>query len=282
MAKSYRPISITSCLAWLYERLLLARLQSFLNEKIIIVNQQSGFRRNRSTKDNLIFLTQKVQQGFSEKKKTLAIFFDIASAFDKVWHRGLIFKMAKLKIPFYIIKSVHDLLSNRTFVVKVDNSTSGTKSVKNGLPQGAVLSPTLFSIYINDLPFKNTRGLDQQTHEFTVLFADDICHMVTYNEKSNAEEKTKQYLEALEKWMNTWRLTLAPHKCSQIIFERSKRYANEDQFNICICIYGESIPRTETSYNNSWRIDQPLLIQIYKTLLRSIIDYASFMSTSSR
>jgi hypothetical protein len=90
LPKSYRPISITPCLARLYERLLLARLKRYLKQHNILIKPQSGFRDHRSTKDNIIFTTQKIQQGFAEKKKTLGIFFDVASAFDKVWHNGLL------------------------------------------------------------------------------------------------------------------------------------------------------------------------------------------------
>ena len=125
--------------------------------------------------------------------------------------------------------------------------------------------------------------------------------------------KTKAFLSELEKWINSWRLTLAPHKCSQIILERSKRYANRDVFDIKI--YGQIIPVDNNpkflgicfdksltfkeqikhiekksydrlnvlktlSYDKLWRIDKQLLIQIYKTLVRSVIDYSAFISTS--
>ena len=115
-----------------------------------------------------------------------------------VWHCGLIYKMAKLKIPYYLIKSIHELLTGRTFIVRVGNSKSTIKYIENGLPQGAVPR------FINDLTVKNTRGLHQSTHEFTMLFAADIYHLMTYINKDDAETKTKAFLSQLESWMNSW------------------------------------------------------------------------------
>ena len=116
---SYRPISVTACMARLFERLILARLNDFLTKNRIIIKQQSGFRQHRSTKDNLIYITQKVQECFNKGHKLHAIFFDVASAFDKVWHNGLNFKLLKLKIPYYLVAIIRVFLSNRFFMFKL-------------------------------------------------------------------------------------------------------------------------------------------------------------------
>ena len=89
MLKSYRPISLTLCLARLFEKIILKRLQGHLRKNKIIVKNQSGFRHGRQTRDNISFLAQKVKEQFNKNGQVLSIFFDIASAFDKVWHRGL-------------------------------------------------------------------------------------------------------------------------------------------------------------------------------------------------
>jgi hypothetical protein len=92
----YRPISVTSCLGKLYERCITKRLVDFLDANKLLSKNQSGFRRHRSTIDNLYFITRKVRETFIRGKNMLTIFFDIAKAFDKIRHEGLLFKMSKL------------------------------------------------------------------------------------------------------------------------------------------------------------------------------------------
>lgn len=86
---NYRPISLTSSLAELGEKLIAIRFKKFLKKNNTIIQQQSGLRKHRQTKDNLIHLTQKITESFKRRKKVFGIFFDIQKAFDKVWHKGL-------------------------------------------------------------------------------------------------------------------------------------------------------------------------------------------------
>ncbi len=148
--KDYRPISLTSCLAKLAEKLIAINLKYYLDENNIILKQQSGFRKNRQTRDNIFHLSQKIIESFNRKKKVCAIFFDIQSAFDKVWHRELVFKMIKLNIPNYLVCWINNFLANRQFAVKINNFSTSMFLIEAGVPQGAVLSPILFSIFIND------------------------------------------------------------------------------------------------------------------------------------
>jgi hypothetical protein len=82
----------------------------------------------------------------------MSFFFDISQTFDKVWHDGLLSKLITIKLPAYLIKQIQFYLKNRNFFVKVENCSSINKPIKCEVSQGAVLSPTLFSIYINDIP----------------------------------------------------------------------------------------------------------------------------------
>ena len=102
--KNFRPISITSCLCRILERIILQWLHDYLKENNILIKNQSGFRAHRSTRDNLVFLIQKIKKSFNWRRKSIAIFFDIEPAFDKVWHEGLIFKLSGIKIPKFLIQ----------------------------------------------------------------------------------------------------------------------------------------------------------------------------------
>ena len=147
LLSSYRPISMTPCIARLFERMVLHRLEIYLKINNIIITNQSGFRKNRQTKDNLLYVIQNAQEGFNKDEKTLSIFFDVAAAFDKVWHNGLIQKLIDLGVPYYLIAIIAAFLEDRTFTVKIEGKESGIYLILCGVPQGGVLSPTLFSIY---------------------------------------------------------------------------------------------------------------------------------------
>ena len=97
-------------------------------------------------------MTQKISETLIKSQKACVILFDIQAAFDKVWHNGLIYKLWKLKIPIYLLQWIINFLENRQFRVVVDGSFSESYKISCGVLQGAVLSPILFSIYINDIP----------------------------------------------------------------------------------------------------------------------------------
>ena len=307
---SFRPISMTPCIARLFERLILSRLHKHMKSNNILIKNQSGFRKGRQTKDNLLYLIQKAQEGFNDDKKTLAIFFDVAAAFDKVWHLGVIFKLYLLKVPYYLISIIWAFLKERTFEVKVDGEKSSIRKISCGVPQGGVLSPTLFSLFINDVPL--AEGEDEKT----LLFADDIVYILQYRFRKNkklildakktAQIKAQEYLNKLEDWMSTWRLSLAPHKCAQITLSKA-RDNSEDK--MLLKLYNVEVQEDQSpkflgivfdrrlnfsnhlnsldtkirdrmnllkilAYDKNWRLNQHLLLKIYKVLIRSILDYA--------
>ena len=109
--KFYRPISSTPCLMKTYEKIILKRLKNFLDENNILIKQQSGFRTHRQTRDNLYFMNQKILEAFGKKQKVCCIFFDIQAAFDKVWHNGLLFKLYKIKVPFYMLEWIKNFMT---------------------------------------------------------------------------------------------------------------------------------------------------------------------------
>lgn len=98
---NYRPISVSSCLGKLLERIINSRLYKFLEEINILAQEQSGFRRNRRTTDNIFFFIQKKPSLLIGIQKVCGLFFEISKAFDKVWHTGLLYKLIRLNIPNY-------------------------------------------------------------------------------------------------------------------------------------------------------------------------------------
>ena len=144
----YRPISLLSCVGKVAERVVKNRLYAFLENSKLIIKEQSGFRNKRGTSDNLLFMTQKIQECLNRGKKVCGIFFDISKAFDKVWHAGLIYKLIYLGVPMYIVRFIKNFLSGRFFKVKVNDKFSRTHPITCSVPQGSVLGPLfLFSFY---------------------------------------------------------------------------------------------------------------------------------------
>jgi len=301
---SYRPISLTPCIMRLFERVLLARLKKHLDENNILVKQQSGFREKRSTRDNLFFLAQKSFESFNKNSNNLSIFFDITAAFDKVWHNGLIHKLIKIKTPYYLVKITIAFLSGRKFQVKVGDYITKLNDITCGVPQGACLSPTYFSVYINDAPSRNS------TIENTLIFADDLCYILAFKKRNVAtENKIKHFLSELETWCKKWRLALAAQKCNYMIYSRKNKIDDEIDFNLKIDghnieeveetkflglrldprmnfnIQVEYIRKTCTDRmsilkivsHKSWHLDTKTKTQIYKSLIRSLIEYSAIL-----
>ncbi len=161
--EKYRPISLTSCLGKLIERLIKSRLYKICENTGIIVPQQSGFPNNEGVSDNLVFFTQKISETLNKDKKACGIFFDIPKAFDKAWHNGLSYKLININVPSYMLKYIVDFLNDRKFKVSIRDSTSKLRNIRCSVPQCSVLGPLLFLIYINDIPLVDSS-----------LFADDL------------------------------------------------------------------------------------------------------------
>jgi len=182
----------------------------------LISKQQSGFRSNKGAGDNLLFFTQKISESINKGKKTVGIFFDISKAFDKVWHVGLLYKLIKLKLPIYLIKYLKDFLADRNFRVNIENSFSKLCKIECSVPQGSVLGPLLFLIYINDIPLA-----DEKHISYSSLFADDLATMFFFKKQGHVNNRIKIYLESLVAWLFKWRLKMNASKCCYTIFSSS-------------------------------------------------------------
>jgi hypothetical protein len=131
----------------------------------LLIRQQSGFRTNRSSNDNLIFRTQKAIEQINRSKKLIEFFLEIEKAFDKVWHKAILGMMVSMGIPIYLINWMKAFLSDRSFKVKVNGQYSWEYPILAGVPQCSEISPLLFSIFINDMPINNKKNI-----EYSLIF----------------------------------------------------------------------------------------------------------------
>jgi ribonuclease HI len=194
--EGYRPISLTSMIAKLMEHMVNFRLKCYLEANNVLAPHQAGFRNNRSTIDQIAYLQQDVKEGFSMKLSTVVTYVDFKAAFDLVDRSRLLEKMDKLKVPENIVRWTKMFLSQRFIRVRYNNKRSRYRQTKSGVPQGAVLSPTLFIIYIDDL----AKYIQDRSEVKIKMYADDVVLWVKGNNKDDMEREMNKALKALEEW----------------------------------------------------------------------------------
>ena len=169
---SLRPISLTSCVSKLFERIILSRLLFFLESNSILSPRQAGFRPGRSTLDQILYLSQSISDGFNKPRpgsRTILSTIDFSKAFDSVWHPALFHKLISAGLPPCFARWTQSFLSDRRASVVFQNHKSRSFRVRRGVPQGSVLGPVLFSIFINDLPASLPSSVSCS------LYADDLA-----------------------------------------------------------------------------------------------------------
>jgi hypothetical protein len=146
------PISLLSTTGKLFEKVILRIIQRHIEERGLHNACQFGFRACHSTTLQCMRLTDHVTPNFNNNLSTAAVFLDIEKAFDTTWHPGLLYKLSELEFPTNLIKLISSFLSHRKLRVSVEDEMSTAREMQAGVPQGSVLSPTLYNIYINDTP----------------------------------------------------------------------------------------------------------------------------------
>lgn len=144
---------------------------------------------------------------------------DIEKAFDTVWHRALLYKLHKINTPPYLVKIIQSYLDNRTFQIKINDTLSKKTLIPAGVPQGAVLSPTLFNIYINDIPKNDKTTLS--------LFADDTAILSTSKINKIAKANIITHINEIQQFFQKWKIKINKEKTQIVKFDLSPNSSPE-------------------------------------------------------
>jgi hypothetical protein len=154
---SSRPISLLDTIGKVFEKILLRRILTELSERGLLRDEQFGFRPRHSTSLQLARLVERVTRNFFEKRLKGEVFLDVAKAFDTVWVDGLAYKIMALNFPSYLVKTIQSYLRSRAFEAPFQAATSSHRGMRAGVAQGGLISPVLFSLYVNDMPAPSLR-----------------------------------------------------------------------------------------------------------------------------
>jgi len=307
---NYRPVSLLPCPGKVFEHFLKLDYNNALLIKNVIPRLHSGFRRGRSTQENLLRLSESVSKAYKTGKCLLAAFIDIDKAFDTLWHAGIRVKMYRQGIPSRTTRLISSFLRDRKIRVKEGHLRSRSFGMGAGSPQGAISSPDIFIGYVSDAP------LADGELESSSAFADDTAMWVLADTLEEAAETLQRHLKAYENWCRRWRVFPAPSKSSLVCF--SKR-SSDHRKKLCINILlmGDKIPVVEKAkflgcmFDSRllWNLhvdklintalpkvflikkvaklkvhgDRKMIIQLYNSLVISVFDYSAiaFMNISN-
>ena len=207
--KNYRPISLLPICGKMFEKIIFNNLYPYLNENNFITKKQSGFRPGDSTTNQLLLLVDEIHQAFENRNslEVRAVFPDISKAFDKVWHDGLIFKLKQNGISGSLLKLFENYLHDRKQRVVLNGSFSEYSNIESGVPQGSVLGPLLFLIYINDLETNINSNIR--------FFADDTMLFSIVKDPVTSADDLNHDLNIIYQWARQWKMEFNPDATKQ-------------------------------------------------------------------
>ena len=207
---NFRPISSLPLFSKIFERLTLNRMESFICRNNILTPCQFGFRKGRNTSLAVVKLVSQVVQAYHQKIYSACFFLDLRKAFDTVNHELLIKKLEHYGFRGQCSEYMRSYYSNRKQYVRIGGNDSSFRSVLSGVPQGSIIGPLCFSLYINDMPL----AVDEEV----ILFADDAAFVIVSHSLAGLYKKIKKLFSDLSKYLNMNRLIPNSGKSKLMMF----------------------------------------------------------------
>lgn len=224
---NYRPISVINNIAKIFEKALKTRIEEFLDTNRIISENQFGFRNSFSTNDAIYKLTSTINNSIHKNNKCIAVFLDLAKAFDTVSHTILLEKLENVGIRGTALDIFTTYLQNRKQYVKIEKNISDPEIIKTGIPQGTVIAPILFTIFIND--FCNISNISAKI----VSYADDTVIIFEGIDWEELTKKVSSEMKIIKNWLdqNLLSLNIAKTKFINFSIYKTRNY-NITEINI--------------------------------------------------
>ena len=224
--KNYRPISLLPLVSKIIERIIYEQTKIFLEKNKILYKYQSGFRSNHSTNVCLSYLTNKILKGFDDGKITGMILIDLQKAFDTIDHKILLDKMRYLGFSQSSINWFRSYLTNRTFTVQLGVERSNPGCLTCGVPQGSILGPLLFLLYVNDMPQSVSCDL--------LLYADDSCLVFSDSNIDKIEAQLNKDFNSICDWFvdNKLSIHFGEDKTKSIVFGSKNKLKSTRELHI--------------------------------------------------
>jgi hypothetical protein len=296
LKSNYRPIALLTCMSKVFERCVFNELYSYLQDNNLLNTKNSGFKKQDSALNRLLVLSDEIYNGLDNYQDILITFLDISKAFDRVWHPGLLFKLRQLGVEGGLLNWFGSYLSDRKQRVVIRGQSSPLLSLNAGVPQGSILGPLLFLVFINDI--------DTDLISVTHLFADDTTLLNFVNDPKVSVELLNNDLIKLTNWAKQWRVTFNASKTYYMIIslkqnrqdyppiylDGTKLQEVSSYTNLGLTfsknmswkphidrITNKAAKRIAILKRNQFKLPRIALEKIYLTMIRPVLEYADVL-----